>query len=208
MLDVGRQDVLGLQIIVHTEERSKSLIYQDLRPVKIICGSVNKSEAKKRNCCCHYNRKRTLLCQLIQQDQEDQEDQKLKHLFTEELNKYHDPEGQVHIGIHNGISRRLNMEHKVTDDSDSEGERILKEQCHQNTHEVHRFELLNNKRYLAARYNEESCERDYAEQDRPKISGIIDLQENGQFVRITQAGLIESHPHDVQITKEAPNYRI
>ena len=37
---------------------------------------------------------------------------------------------------------------------------------------------------------------------------IADLQENGQFVRITQAGLIESHPHDVQITKEAPNYCI
>ena len=35
-----------------------------------------------------------------------------------------------------------------------------------------------------------------------------DLQKNGQFVRITQAGLIESHPHDVQITKEAPNYCI
>ena len=37
---------------------------------------------------------------------------------------------------------------------------------------------------------------------------IEDLQKNGQFVRITQAGLIESHPHDVQITKEAPNYCI
>lgn len=37
---------------------------------------------------------------------------------------------------------------------------------------------------------------------------VRDLQENGQFVRITQAGLIESHPHDVQITKEAPNYCI
>ena len=37
---------------------------------------------------------------------------------------------------------------------------------------------------------------------------VADLQENGQFVRITQAGLIESHPHDVQITKEAPNYCI
>ncbi|KGG81263.1 inosine-5-monophosphate dehydrogenase [Caloranaerobacter azorensis H53214] len=35
---------------------------------------------------------------------------------------------------------------------------------------------------------------------------IKDLQERGQFVRITQAGLIESHPHDIQITKEAPNY--
>ncbi|WP_427340194.1 IMP dehydrogenase [Caloranaerobacter sp. DY30410] len=35
---------------------------------------------------------------------------------------------------------------------------------------------------------------------------IKDLQERGQFIRITQAGLIESHPHDIQITKEAPNY--
>jgi IMP dehydrogenase len=34
------------------------------------------------------------------------------------------------------------------------------------------------------------------------------LREDGQFVRITNAGLKESHPHDVQITKEAPNYSI
>lgn len=32
------------------------------------------------------------------------------------------------------------------------------------------------------------------------------LQKNGKFVRITGAGLAESHPHDVEITKEAPNY--
>ncbi len=32
------------------------------------------------------------------------------------------------------------------------------------------------------------------------------LQETGKFVRITNAGLRESHPHDVYITKEAPNY--
>ena len=32
------------------------------------------------------------------------------------------------------------------------------------------------------------------------------LQENAQFVRITGAGLKESHPHDIYITKEAPNY--
>lgn len=37
---------------------------------------------------------------------------------------------------------------------------------------------------------------------------IRDLQENGRFIRITSAGLRESHPHDVQITKEAPNYSI
>jgi IMP dehydrogenase len=37
---------------------------------------------------------------------------------------------------------------------------------------------------------------------------IEDLRKNGQFVRITNAGLRESHPHDVQITKEAPNYSV
>lgn len=37
---------------------------------------------------------------------------------------------------------------------------------------------------------------------------IQDLIDHGQFVRITNAGLRESHPHDVQITKEAPNYSI
>lgn len=36
---------------------------------------------------------------------------------------------------------------------------------------------------------------------------IADLQEGGRFVRITSGGLIESHPHDVTVTKEAPNYR-
>jgi inosine-5'-monophosphate dehydrogenase len=35
---------------------------------------------------------------------------------------------------------------------------------------------------------------------------IKDLQINGKFVKITGAGLIESHPHDITITKEAPNY--
>ncbi len=37
---------------------------------------------------------------------------------------------------------------------------------------------------------------------------IGDLQARGQFVRITNAGLIESHPHDISITKEAPNYTV
>jgi IMP dehydrogenase len=35
---------------------------------------------------------------------------------------------------------------------------------------------------------------------------IPELQERGQFVRITAAGLKESHPHDIQMTVEAPNY--
>ncbi|GAB3659947.1 IMP dehydrogenase [Nocardioides korecus] len=35
---------------------------------------------------------------------------------------------------------------------------------------------------------------------------IPELRERGRFVRITSAGLKESHPHDIQITAEAPNY--
>lgn len=37
---------------------------------------------------------------------------------------------------------------------------------------------------------------------------IRELQQKGRFLRITSAGLKESHVHDVIITKEAPNYRI
>ncbi len=37
---------------------------------------------------------------------------------------------------------------------------------------------------------------------------IQELIDNSRFIRITGAGLRESHPHDVQITKEAPNYSI
>lgn len=35
---------------------------------------------------------------------------------------------------------------------------------------------------------------------------VPELQANGRFVRITAAGLKESHPHDIQMTVEAPNY--
>ncbi|PGT80773.1 IMP dehydrogenase [Bacillus sp. AFS040349] len=37
---------------------------------------------------------------------------------------------------------------------------------------------------------------------------LQELRENSQFIRMTGAGLKESHPHDVQITKEAPNYSL
>ena len=37
-------------------------------------------------------------------------------------------------------------------------------------------------------------------------NSIENLKENGQFVQITAAGIRESHPHNIQITKEAPNY--
>ena len=36
---------------------------------------------------------------------------------------------------------------------------------------------------------------------------ITNMQTNAQFLRITGAGLAESHVHDVTITREAPNYR-
>ena len=39
-------------------------------------------------------------------------------------------------------------------------------------------------------------------------ANLAELRENGRFVKITQASLKESHPHDIQITKEAPNYSI
>ena len=35
---------------------------------------------------------------------------------------------------------------------------------------------------------------------------IEELRTDSEFVRITNAGLIESHPHDISITKESPNY--
>ena len=39
------------------------------------------------------------------------------------------------------------------------------------------------------------------------VGTIEDLKKKGRFMRITAAGLRESHPHDIIITKEAPNYR-
>jgi IMP dehydrogenase len=35
---------------------------------------------------------------------------------------------------------------------------------------------------------------------------IKELQEKAEFIQITAAGVKESHPHDVEITKEPPNY--
>ena len=40
------------------------------------------------------------------------------------------------------------------------------------------------------------------------VRSIEELKENGRFVKITAASLKESHPHDIQITKEAPNYSV
>ncbi|MFZ0212115.1 MAG: IMP dehydrogenase [Candidatus Acidiferrales bacterium] len=40
------------------------------------------------------------------------------------------------------------------------------------------------------------------------VGNLRELQENSRFIRITSAGLRESHVHDVIITREAPNYRL
>jgi len=40
------------------------------------------------------------------------------------------------------------------------------------------------------------------------VSTILELQQNTEFMQITAAGLKESHPHDVFITKESPNYQV
>jgi len=40
------------------------------------------------------------------------------------------------------------------------------------------------------------------------VKSIEDMKTMTKFIRITNAGLTESHPHDVFITKEAPNYRV
>jgi IMP dehydrogenase len=40
------------------------------------------------------------------------------------------------------------------------------------------------------------------------VRTIEDVKSKTKFVRITGAGLKESHPHDVSITKEAPNYSV
>jgi len=37
---------------------------------------------------------------------------------------------------------------------------------------------------------------------------VEDVRSKAQFVKVTSAGVTEAHPHDIQITKEAPNYRL
>jgi len=40
------------------------------------------------------------------------------------------------------------------------------------------------------------------------VKNIRMMQNKTRFIQMTQAGFSESHPHDVQITREAPNYEI
>ncbi|MBR7186728.1 MAG: IMP dehydrogenase [Clostridia bacterium] len=39
-------------------------------------------------------------------------------------------------------------------------------------------------------------------------ANVDELRKNSEFIRITNAGLLESHPHDISISKEAPNYTV
>ena len=50
--------------------------------------------------------------------------------------------------------------------------------------------------------------KDDAEAVQKLIAKIEELKENGRFVKISAAALKESHPHDIHITKEAPNYSV
>jgi IMP dehydrogenase len=40
------------------------------------------------------------------------------------------------------------------------------------------------------------------------VATIAELRSETEFLRITTAGLRESHPHDVVVTREAPNYSL
>jgi IMP dehydrogenase len=40
------------------------------------------------------------------------------------------------------------------------------------------------------------------------VTSIADLAQHARFVRVSPAGLRESHPHDIEITKESPNYQV
>jgi IMP dehydrogenase len=37
---------------------------------------------------------------------------------------------------------------------------------------------------------------------------VEELRQNGRFCRVSAASMAESHPHDIAITKEAPNYSV
>jgi IMP dehydrogenase len=37
-------------------------------------------------------------------------------------------------------------------------------------------------------------------------NNIREMRENSRFIRVTPSGMTESHPHDILITDEAPNY--
>ena len=36
---------------------------------------------------------------------------------------------------------------------------------------------------------------------------IFEFRQKAQFIQITSSGIIESHPHDINMTKDSPNYR-
>jgi len=40
------------------------------------------------------------------------------------------------------------------------------------------------------------------------VRTLEELREHARFVRISAASIVENHPHDIEITKEAPNYQV
>ena len=88
------------------------------------------------------------------------------------------------------------------------------------------FELFQGRKYKVYRgmgsiaAMENGSKDRYFQQDAKKLvpegvegrvaykGSVEDLKENGHFVKISAASLKESHPHDIHITKEAPNYSV
>ena len=64
------------------------------------------------------------------------------------------------------------------------------------------------KRYRKRTKNEVKCFQISSFYDLSLDSRRTALKETGKFVKISAASLKESHPHDIHITKEAPNYSI
>ena len=71
------------------------------------------------------------------------------------------------------------------------------------------FELYQGRKYKVYRgMGSIAAMENGADKIRINPGNIKELQENSQFVKISAAALRESHPHDIHITKEAPNYSI
>jgi IMP dehydrogenase len=40
------------------------------------------------------------------------------------------------------------------------------------------------------------------------VSTLEELRQHARFVRVSAATIVENHPHDIEITKESPNYQV
>ena len=71
-----------------------------------------------------------------------------------------------------------------------------------------RLKLLRVKRRSGGRWHSGSCRLRAPSRYGVAVQPFPDLLQKTRFVRISGAGLRESHVHDVMITREAPNYAV